>query len=366
MVRQLLLSYKTALILLTLVCWAVLASPPTQAAVTLVYFQADSETGRVKLSWQTQYEDGTAGYRLERNDQAGNFLTVSYGGQNLTLVPSLGEFGGTYVAYDNTAVVGTTYTYTLYELTTSNVSRQLQSDQVNHTGTGGTTSGTATVTATITATPTGSSGFSTPTPTLTGGGVNPTSTPTPLITATKPPDDDDDDDDEEATPAGNVTSTPQTTTTPRPTGTAVAQVTPTAFPTSFPTTSFENGENVVSAEELTPPSPIDETGYPTPENLPPIQNEFGNEPTPYPVIENPIDPSAGVPTSVPPTNLTPAASGTARVGEGSVAPTPVPIIPTPAPETTTPNRVLLWVAFLVALGIFTAGVIGTTILFTRK
>ena len=99
-----------------------------QAAVGLIFFDAQSEAEVVKIEWHTAYETDTAGYEIERDDVSGA-ISVEYEGQTTSFIPSSAEnvFGAIYIAYDKQVSPGKTYTYRLYEIAQGTARDELQS-----------------------------------------------------------------------------------------------------------------------------------------------------------------------------------------------------------------------------------------------
>ena len=89
--------------------------------VTLTHFGLGYVANGIEVSWETETEFGISGYKLQRGQNGSfAFLQNPSGGGDL-FVPAIGDVttGGIYSFVDETAVVGETYTYVLYEVTTN-------------------------------------------------------------------------------------------------------------------------------------------------------------------------------------------------------------------------------------------------------
>lgn len=359
---------KLTLTTLALALFMAFSATTSQAAVSLVYFLGEDDEGSVLLQWETATETETAGFRIRRSDNPNNNLTVNWEGEDVDFIPSQADdagFGTRYTVYDDSAVAGQTYTYTLYEVTNSSQTEQIaQSEPITFTGDGGVSqlptntpasqAPTPTNTRPATATPT-----TQPNATATTASSNPNPTATPTNTAT---------------PASNsgatgqtntatITATPNTTTAlPTNTPAAVAQ-----NPSPTPQ-SDNNGISEASAQQPEPyPNPEDsqtdtpgefttpETGqenidsYPEPS---PNTAETNGEPTPY--VE-PVD-NGGTPTN----------GGSQSIGAGSSPNTPTDDSAAEDAEESGSNSLILWIGFIGALLIFGGGVAGSLIVFARR
>ena len=341
-------------------------SEPT--AVDLISFTITQQFGSddLLIRWETAEEIGTAGYRLERDDAP---ITIEYeappnGDRTpVTIVPALGltanGSGGVYIAYDSGPfTAGTTYEYTLVEIETDNT--EIEIDFVDITiGSGPTATpenssvgGDATATPLPTNTPratntpvptTASNAQNTPTPTAPANSSNPTVTPAASQpTATQ-----------NAVPPTN-SSSPDPTRVTQPTQEAVAAVgvveaaenpqQDDPYPEPQPEGEVESGP--VTGEETYPAG--------TPETEPRFQTTDGEG--------NPVEQTDGAYT--PPDGASAIGTGSNGIGEESAA------LPEEAARDTQPEgdsqTSLVWGAFIAALLIFGASVIGAIMLFSRR
>lgn len=298
-------------------------------------------TLHVRADWDTQSEQDTAGFILKRG-QNGTFTTIS------PIIPAIGDFsqGANYTYTDTTAVSGQTYTYQLFEITTSSSEKLLRELTF-----------TPSFTPTNTPIPIGggNSGGNNPQPTAT---LPPTSTPTAtslpatavptsVLAATPPP---------TATPTAQVEATAsQPFVVPSLPTPAQAGATPTT-----PPDSSDNNNFIIIA----PTSVVEGVGV-QPVQAAELPSEAEESENPETTAVNP-----------PPTN---APEQPVAIAQNNAAPAATPIIvggrnPVPAsPQQTEPepaqarfSTFYLWGGFIAAMILFSAAVLGSIILFTRK
>ena len=327
------------------------------ANIGLTRFEALVAGDSVRLEWDVETEVNTGGYKLKRGQNgAFAYLPDPVSGGDL-IITALGgpAQGHRYSHLDEDVAVGTTYTYQLVELTTS-------SNEV--------VQGETTVTVQVTATNTPIV-LPTNNPNPGVAGQNSTATPTAVPTT--------------AATAVPATAAPQSTALP-PTAAAA--------PTSPPSQSTNtDGQPAAPSTQNASPS---EDPYPAaPETSP---ASAATEPEAFAVgvaaaQEQPPDQGAypapgasegGQPTTA---NDTAAAVDAAAVSEqpaavGLTAPVVISGAPgAPAPDTDAQTSsdtavqasepesgglAFLWVAFIAALTIFIAAVIGAIILYSRS
>jgi hypothetical protein len=351
------------LVLLFLCAWLVWpGSRPAEARpgrnIVLLYFIATGQDSAVLLEWATASEFETAGFMLERAVSAEGPYTVLDG---IGFIPSEGSgiVGAEYEATDTAANNGTTYWYRLIEV-------ELDGSE-NREGPVSATAGEVQPTATYTPTP---SQTPTPSPTQPSGNVN---TPVPPgnnqeATATNPPPP------SPTPPAANPTTPPNP-----PTATAPAAVTAIpspanegeeqddAAPTAAnPSTGSVANNNPVQTPEASrqaisqvEPTATNDSGYPGP---PTATVTPAGIATAYPGVQPTAPGNAPEVTAYPGGSEinSPAVIG----GEGS--PLPTQAADTGEQQDESGGTVFLWVAFVAALLVFVAGVLGSIFLFNRQ
>jgi hypothetical protein len=333
----------------------------TAYSVGLSRFEAIPEENGMRLEWDVETEIGTAGYTIKRGE-TGVFdylIDPQTDGELFILAEGSPTQSYSYSYIDESAVSGTTYTYQLFEVTAGS-SEQLQ-DEV-------------TVIFQIEATNTpvifsGNSG---------NGQENNNSSSTPAVTQTA------------------VTSASVTTSTPAPV---------TAAPASTPTASAPLPENTGTGSTAAEPNGVlqspdaaalSQDAYPGDSPDPQEQSSSGSDSDlanessnslPAAVEPGETDPPANENT----VNAYPGAINAMEASNEEEAdlltsnPTPIvirgalpetqdnPYPPQPqgedgsqASRNADSSRILLWLAFIVALIIFTASVVGSIFLYSNR
>lgn len=336
-----------------------------QRSIGLVSFEAEVEGSAVRVVWEVATENETAGYKLKRG-QNGAFANLpGPGGGDLFIVAQGGAAQGfTYDHLDEGVSAGATYAYQLVEVTNS-------SQEVVQAETSITVNVTATATAIVlpTAGPGGGNAGQNPTATPTAGAATATARPSqPTAVPAQPT---------VAAPAAGPTVTASADTT-------AAAAAPTSAPAAparsqppesddaagYPAVAAAEdpfaveidaeaesaafGAGVAEAQEAQP----DAAAYPGP--------QVGGEDTvvaPQPAVA-PGEPPAAQPggDTAAPVVIGGAQNTTApavQPGEGTTA-------VAQAQEGEEGGLAFLWIAFLAALTIFVAAVIGAIILYTRR
>ncbi|MFN2276650.1 MAG: hypothetical protein ACK2UR_03460 [Candidatus Promineifilaceae bacterium] len=345
--------------------------------VDLTRFEAIPAEDGIRLEWDVETELGTAGYTIKRaeGNESFQYLLNPNGDGNLFIFAEGGPAQAYIYSYvDDTAVREKTYIYQLIEITTSS-REDVQSS--------------FTVTFLITPTPTpvtfsgntggsgnnNSSAQATATPTAT---LQPTSTPISQATATSIPQ------------PTRVAPTPPPSPTAvqanaAPTAAAPSQPSPAleAYPAEGEITSDINStasdiESVqddmerqvdVTTEETTP-----EAAVPTPEQIAmeaPQEAAQGTQPELLSGVANALVIRGDLNAKKAELSEMEPADGSPIV-IGSV--TATTLLPDQAqqenqevePANVDSSRILLWVAFIVALAIFSASVIGAIYLYSRR
>jgi len=379
----------SAIILCFLAAGVIFAAAPAAhgqeaLSVGLLRFDAIATDDGILLEWDVETELGTAGYTIKRAEGDGSFqyLTNPAADGKLIVFAEGGPSQGySYSHLDDTAVREKTYTYQLIEITTSS-NEDLQSE--------------VTVSFVVTPTPTpvtfsgntggagnnNSSAQATATPTAT---VQPTSTPMAQTMAT---------------------SIPQPTRvapTPLPSPTAVQEnIVPTAAPPSQPSSSAapvleaypSEGESVTDNSSTAPDGASfqDEmerqaevtTEETTSETVLPSTEQIATEAPQEAAQETQPDSSSGVAHALviagdlnarkaELSETEPADGSPIVIGEaGSITATTLLLDQAQQekqeeePANVDSSRILLWVAFIVALAIFSASVIGAIYLYSRR
>lgn len=315
--------------------------------IGLTRFEARVEGNAVRLEWEVATEIGTAGYKLKRG-QSGTFafLQAPGGGDLFINAEGGAALGATYDHTDTAVVAGETYAYQLVEVTTA--SQEVVQDEV-------------TITFAVTAT-------ETPIvlPTLDPGGD---SNQNPAATATQS--------------APTATAQPSLSNTPLPPTVAAPVSGPTvtaSAPTAVPT---------AAANEPAPPAPVqaapeEQSGYPGAAEAVVIEDEniALDEVEEAAFAANVAQAQEAQPGEVgypgPETALTDATGAAAPVAEQAApvvisgaagteaAPAAAPVSAAQENGGEEGGLTFLWIAFLAALTIFVAAVIGAIILYTRR
>ncbi len=369
--------------------WGTEQTPRSEAAVELISFTATANTNNsaVRLRWETAVEIDTAGYRLKRTNSSNEFITVTYFGEQTSLIPGDATgLGAIYEAQDTAVSAGNTYIYTLVEIDNSGGQDEIATAVVN-LGNGQPTN--------------------TPTPTATATGgltLPPTSTPTVAVQASPT---------STATPATQLN--PTATSTPEPTnnnnngsnnnnndttsGSTSATNNPSSGNTNgnnAPSTTNNNnassgGASVAEASEAQPAQAQQQTGETLQEETPEEEREEGatdplNETgdsseindesidgsddtavsTPYPATTNESETEALDPAGyqgTEPSNELETSTSPSQIGQNNSDNT--------SPENNENqasgnNNLILWGAFLAAMSVFIAGIIGSLLLFMRR
>jgi hypothetical protein len=347
------------IVILGMVIW--LASTDVEASqvlnIGLTRFETIPLDNAVRIEWETETELGTAGYKLKRGQNGTFSFLQDPDGNGDLFVPSEGgpSQGSGYSFVDDTAVNGESYTYQLIEVTTDG-SETIQANQ--------------TVTAGVEPT-------NTPIVLGGGGGNNQNNTPTPEPTTT-------------------ATITPISNGTPLPSPTllqsAVSTQTPLPSPTNI-TTLEENEVGSPAADVEDFPTPVSQLSGTTANSeqatdagiaIAQAQEESSVE-------QLPAYPAAGTGGSEQ-ENLQTGSAATSSQDEiseqnnastdNNSQPTVIgnirsienrPIVENEgesqesnASQSATAGRIYLWVAFIAALVIFVAAVIGAILLYTRR
>lgn len=182
--------WRTLSLALVLLLLVVSVIQSAHAAVTLLYFLADGQNGRVVLEWETETELDNAGFFINRSlQEESGFTRIS------SFIPAQGDdlTGASYVYTDTNVTNGTTYWYLLesidfgqnsvFHMPPSSVIPGAEDSTPTATATRTTTLTPQTAAATSTATQTFAPTFTaTSQPTSTSAGAYPgpaTSTPVP-------------------------------------------------------------------------------------------------------------------------------------------------------------------------------------------
>lgn len=327
--------------------------------IGLTRFEAIPKDNAVQLEWDTETELGTAGYRLKRG-QGGTFdYLMEAGGNGSLFILSEGgpSLGASYSVVDDTASNSEIYTYQLIEVTTDG-GETVQADV------------TVTVGLVPTETPIvlgGSDGG--------GGGNNGKDTPTPEPTATAT-----------TTQAVDNTPVPQATSIPTVADTATPQVAATRTPDTRQSNTtdlsnvaetsvtkdvqgndsnseieLEQSDNsaVSVAQTLDEPLAVGLAGDPEASSVPTIQDLPSLE---LNVDYDPVGTSNGISNSQPivignnqyndDTQVTPPNTKGSQQSQSS--------------GNAFAGRIYLWIAFIAAVVIFVAAVLGAILLYTRR
>lgn len=309
-----------------------------------------NNTIHVRADWDTQSEQDTAGFILKRG-QGGNFTAIS------PIIPAVGDFsqGAEYTYTDTTAVSGQTYVYQLVEITTSSEEHVMRE-----------------LTFTVSLSPTN-------TPIPLGGGNNsgnnsqPTATPQPTNTtaATNTP----------RPTATNATAVP--TNTPQPTATSQPAL-PTAtnqpfivpsLPTAAPPANGGNSDGGANSGSnfivIAPTLVAQEFGA-----LPIQAAELSEEVTGMieadetavtsPADQPTADQQVDQPVAIAQNNAAPGNAATPIIIGRRLVPPSSPQQTDPQPAEARLSTFYLWGGFIAAMILFSAAVLGSIILFTRK
>jgi hypothetical protein len=331
------------------------ASSAELSAVTLLYFRGIGQDNAILLEWATGTEFNTAGFRLTRaSDETGQYQSLDHIG----FIPAEGDglVGAVYEAVDTDNVInGTIYWYELIEM-------ELDGNE-NLAGPISVTAGIATPTATNTPAPTptetepGSTQSITATPENTPGEFTPTAT---LIIQGSP----------QATDS-SATNSPLSGT-PIPAGTTQPLL---STPAADPSPGNSNPTDATGAVD--PQVTLDVSGYPGPLRPTAVVSSrdlrsIGDAGYPSPDDASPTAAPASYPLGLGERlpNLTPPADSepskaSAVIGNQDNR----PIGGTDGQTETTRSggsTLMLWVGFIAALLVFSAGVIGSVVYFSRQ
>ena len=320
--------------------------------IGLLRFDAVAVDDGIRLEWDVETEVGTAGYTIQRGEN-GNFeyLPDPGGNGNLFVLAEGGPAQAfSYTVLDETAVREATYAYKLIEiLGNSQEQEQAEVTITNH--------------IVPTSTPITFSGdLGTP---GNGGGQGPAATPTATQPAT-------------ATPRAQATSTnvpPPTVAAPTPLPTATA-VSPTAAPVNnapIAPTAAAGPESAYPAATAIPQKIENDAG----ENLPVLEEAEAQE------VAVDVIAEANAAPADPPPNSNPGQASALEETALQAAPVVIGVpdaadeksdrrnearqqITDDEPDNVDSSRILLWVAFIVALIIFSASVVGAILLYSRR
>ena len=327
-------------------------------SVGLVSFEAVPTSNGVRLTWAVETEIGTAGYTIRRGENGSFEHLADPGGSDRLFILAKGgpAQAAAYEFLDESAVRESTYTYELYEITTGS-SEDLQADVtltflIEPTSTPITFSGgignpgssaqgpTATPAATLQATAT--------------AGVPPTSTSAPPPTRSAP------------TPLPTATAVPQQAEAETTTNSAAGQA---AAGSSPPAPSAESADAPQSAvEETIPDEPALEADVMQTTAVEAAGGAVAS------ALE--LDTAQAAERTAAEGAGTGAANASPRVIGGSVDKTSEEERPTnntqasqtgeDPPAYSDSSRILLWVAFIMALVVFAASVVGAILLYNRQ
>jgi hypothetical protein len=352
---------RLALFALAAICMALLLRLPVnglpESNIGLVRFEAFPSDSGVRLEWDVETEVGTAGYKIKRGEGGSfAFLEKPSGGDLFIVAEGGPALSASYTVNDDSASYGSTYVYQLVEVTTGS-SEVIQGEVtlevvVVPTNTPVTFSG-------------GNGGGS-------GGGGNnaaatATATTAPTVTS--------------AAATAPVSTAPPTRSAPTPLPTATAQPALSAAPTAVPPDAVEaDGDAVLSS----PPEVVQDTEAEsfTLDGVVAVAEAQEEQPdtaeASYPGALPAVEQASEIQT------LDNADSSVANQEIGSEAAKPIvigagdtsagPQATAPAEETAPAQevnsggsgRLLLWIAFIVAMAIFIAAVIGAIYFYNRQ
>jgi hypothetical protein len=321
-------------------------------AVELISFEGIGLPNGVRLTWETATEQSVAGFRLQRSQGSGDFVTLTdlYDANGQPYLDGIIEaqgsptLGATYIADDFTAVPGQTYTYRLMEIEGDNNENPLETIIVTAGGQPTATSITIGTPSNPTSAPQNTP-TSTPQTSPTGQSLTATATVLTGATATRP-----------LATAAPTQATANNNTNPPAANTAVSPA-DSAIPLPEPVSPPNELDNVVLAQTLETPTTA---AYPG--------TDTTSAPEAYPEgTTAPLPASEATPTAYPASAFSPNEAPTPTiigVIGGNVA--GIEESEGTAVQTSTSSTGLLWIGFLGGLLIFIAAIAGSILLFVRR